>query len=163
MKKTNLACITFLLIFSSHHVHAKSNDKAIVDTYIKQHAKQQGGKEYKKARILASGDINHDGSADLVVNYSIEGASGGNGFDQYLAVFSRLKKTIKPITNVRVGGELERHINAVAVKNNFIELTTLSHDENDARCCPSISGKTYYILNNGELQEHKTPPAGDKK
>lgn len=163
MKKTYLACFTLLLLCSSHHVNAKSNDKAIVDAYIKQHAKQQGGKEHKKARFLASGDINHDGSIDLVVNYSIEGAGGGNGFDQYLAVFSRLKKTIKPITQIRVGGELERHVSAVAIKNNYIELATLSHDENDARCCPSIAGKTYYVLSNGELQEHKTPPASDKK
>lgn len=163
MKKTYLAYFTLLLIFSSYHVNAKSNDKAIVDAYIKQHVKQQGGKEYKKARVLASGDVNHDDSADLVVNYSIEGSGGSNGFDQYLAVFSRLKKTIKPITQTRVGGELERHVNAISIKNNLIELTTLSHDENDARCCPSIAGKTYYVLSNGELQEHKTPPASDKK
>lgn len=163
MKKSCLACLTLLLIFSSHSVYAKSNDKVIVEAFIKQHAKQQGGKEYKKARVLAAGDINHDGKADLVVSYSIEGAGGSNGFDQYLAVFSRLKKTIKPVTQIRVGGELERHVNAVSIKNNYIELSTLSHDENDARCCPSIAGKTYYVLSDGQLQEHKTPPATDKK
>lgn len=158
MNKTHLALITLFLIFSTSHVHAKNNDKAIVDAFIKKQVKQGGGVEHKKKRVSATGDMNHDGKADLVVNYVIESAAGGNGFDQYLAVFGRVKKTVKPISFIRVGGELERHVNSVTVKNNYIELGTLSHDENDAKCCPSIEGKTYYVLNNGELQEHKTLP-----
>ncbi|PPD35070.1 MAG: hypothetical protein CTY19_02925 [Methylomonas sp.] len=162
MKNTLLALITLLLVFNSSYVTAASADKAIVNAFIKKHVKQAGGKEHKKSRVSASGDINHDGSADLVVNYVIETA-GGDDFDQYMAVFSRVKKTIKLIGTIRIGGELERHVNSVTVKDNFIELGTLSHDENDARCCPTIVGKTYYVLSKGELQEHKTRPEQEKK
>lgn len=155
MKKI-IAFSIALMSFNSLHVSAKNNDLTVVDNLIRDQVKKGGGTEYKDARKMLYGDLNQDGQIDLTVYYSIEGIDGGNNHFEYVSVFLANNGVLKPTTSVEVGGDgLYRQVSLVAVKNNYIELKTLDYGPDDARCCPSIEGKNFYIFENGSLKEKK--------
>ena len=130
-------------------------DRKIVDSYIARQARQEKGEEYGQARKIATGDLNHDGTPDLAVLYTIEGQGGSNRYVQYLAVFVRSTAGLQPVARVVAGGKLERDIDGISVHDNGVDLETMKYGPNDPACCPSIKGKTRYTLEGRSLKEQK--------
>lgn len=134
---------------------AQDQDTQAIDNFIAKQAQQLRGEEHKDAREVASGDLTHDGVAETVVLYTIEGMNGSNNYTEYLAVFTRSKNGLVPVTNAPVGGKLRRDVELTVVFENAIQLATLNYAPNDGACCPSLKGTTKYILAGKILREQK--------
>jgi hypothetical protein len=66
--------------------------------------------EYREGRKVAYGDLNHDGSADAALLYTLEGGGLGNNAAQYLAVFVRSKAgELKGVTRLEVNWSSAQH------------------------------------------------------
>ena len=147
--------IVMLSQVSSYAFPLADEDTAVIDTFIAQQARRERGEEYKEARKVIVGDLNHDGSADVAVLYTIEGQMGGNNYVQYLAVFVRVKGRLGAVTHVRVGGKWYRAVELRSISDNTIVLETLSYAPNDAACCPSRKDTTHYVLVGRTLRERR--------
>ncbi len=140
----------------------KRPDVALIDWFIADQESELGGQEYRDARKVITGDLNHDGVPDLAVLYTIEGTGGGNNYTQYLAVFLRVDGKLVPTAHGVVGGKGERAVHLASIKDNVIYLTTLSYGPHDAMCCPSIKGSARFVLADGKLVSQPPPPPSPK-
>ena len=121
-------------------------DAATIDSYIARQARQERGEEYKDARKTATGDLNNDTVPETVVLYTIESQGGSNNYIQYVAVFVNRNGKLTPLTHIEVGGKTTRAVESMAVDNKAIKLDILDYGPKDPSCCPTIKGKTKYIL-----------------
>jgi hypothetical protein len=128
----------------------------IINRYIAGVARTSGASEYKEARKIVYGDVDGDGDADAAVQFTIEGMGGGNNYAFYLAIFRNENGKLKPLTDEVVGGKLNRNVTLQKIDDRKIYLDTDEYAENDGACCPSIKGKTVYILKNNKLTEQKS-------
>lgn len=128
----------------------------IINRYIAGVARTSGASEYKEARKIVYGDVDGDGDADAAVQFTIEGMGGGNNYAFYLAVFRNENGKLKPLTDEVVGGKLNRSVTLQKIGDRKIYLDTEEYAENDGACCPSIKGKTVYLLKNNKLTEQKS-------
>jgi len=133
----------------------KAETLKIINRYISGVAEVSGASEYKEARKIIYGDVDGDRDEDAVVQFTIEGEGGGNYYAFYLAVFRNENGKFKPLTDEVVGGKLKRNVALKQIKNGKIYLDTEDYDKDDGACCPSIKGKTVYILKNKKLKEVK--------
>jgi len=133
----------------------QDQDATVIDTYIARQARRERGEEYKDARKVIVGNLNNDDSPETVVLYTIESQGGTNNYVQYIAVFVRRNGKLAPLTRAPVGGKSRRSIELVTVDHKAIQLETLDYGPNDASCCPSIKGKSQYILVGRTLRERK--------
>jgi len=134
-----------------------------VEKFIKSFTSEVRGAEYCEFRKIARGDINADGIADLIVAFTVEGACDddkstppgacGNHHETYLKVF--LGKELKEVPLLMVGSRGERFIMGLVVKNGVIEAETLTYGKDDPMCCPSIKGKTRFVLTKDVLTEKR--------
>ena len=132
----------------------KAQLQQAVSRYIAGIAKvSDGGYEYKKARKIVYGDIDGDGNDDAVIQFTIEGVAGGNNYSFYLAVFRNVNGKFESITDEFIGGKGIRDVDLQAVRNGKIYVSTKEYSEDDAACCPSIKGKTSYVLSGNKLVE----------
>ena len=157
-----LASLVMLLLSSPISVSARQDqDTAAIDAYIAAQARRERGEEYKEVRKVVSGDLTHDGVPETVVLYTIEGQRGSNLSIQYLAVFVRQEGKLTALTHADVGGrgKSARSVELKSVEDNSILLDTLNYGPKDAACCPSVKGKTRYILSGKVLQEQKNAPS----
>jgi hypothetical protein len=134
-------------------------DTAVIDKFLESKGGEGNGVLAEGIRTVLKGDLNHDGVADAAVLYTLEGAGGGNNYTQYLAVFLRVDGRLVPVANKAVGGKLYRSIAIKAIKDNVILCDTLDYAKNDPACCPTIKGKTQYVLEDKKLKEVKPMPA----
>jgi len=134
---------------------AQSEVLKIINRYIAGVARVSGASEYKEARKIIYGDVDGDRDKDAVVQFTIEGEGGGNYYAFYLAVFGNENGKFKLLTDEVVGGKLKRNVNLRQIKNGKIYIDTQDYDKDDGACCPSIKGKTIYILKNKKLKEIK--------
>jgi hypothetical protein len=105
--------------------------------------------------MIATGDLTHDGVPETVVVYTIEGEHRGNGYVQYLAVFTPRDGRLSPVTYAAVGGKGVRSVDLKKIENSAIHLDTLDYGPKDALCCPSVKGETRYVLIDEMLREEK--------
>ena len=126
-----------------------------VDAFIKTQERVRSKKdpahnrlEYRDARRYAVGDANHDRVSDVVVQYTLE---EDNNWVLFLAVFSR--PTMRHLAHTRVGGKNHRTVDLRKVSDGTIELVTQNYSPADASCCPSVPGKSLYMLTDGALEE----------
>jgi hypothetical protein len=147
------ALLLILLCVSSYSSLADDRDTAMINKFISKQAVQESGNEYKDARRVIAGDLNHDGTSDLAVLYTIEGQKGTNNYVQYLAVFIRVKGRLVYVTHTAVGGKLYRDVELQSIKDNVILLKTLNYTAKDAACCPSKKGAARYALVKRRLKE----------
>lgn len=153
-----IATLVMLLLSSPIVVSARQDqDTAVIDAYIAAQARRERGEEYKEARKVVVGDLTHDDVPETVVLYTIEGQHGTNLSVQYLAVFERHDGKLTALTHADVGGrgKSARGVELNSVGDNAILLDTLNYGPKDAACCPSVKGKTRYILSGKLLQEQK--------
>jgi hypothetical protein len=143
----------FLMTAAADKSTLRDEDKSVIESFISAQARQERGEEYLDARAIVLGDVNHDGIADVVVLYTIEGQGGGNNYVQYLAVFLRRSTKLVGISHASVGGKSSRSVELTTITNNEIRLQTLSYAATDPTCCPTLKGATRYVLNNGKLME----------
>ena len=128
----------FLLWFTALDVFASENEGTkVIDTYIASQARRERGEEYREARKVATGDLNHDRTPDTAVLYTIEGQSGSNLHIQYLAVFVRSKGKLVAVARAEVGGKGNRSLELKSIEDNTIHFETLNYGPNDPSCCPS--------------------------
>ncbi len=156
MRKACCAAIT--LVFLWLHAPAAGfddQDTAVIDNFIARQARRERGEEYKEARKVAAGDLNHDGTPETAVLYTIEGQGGSNLYLQYVAVFVRKNGRLEASTHAEVGGKSTRSVEQISIAGNTIRLDTLEYGPKDAACCPSAKGKTTYVLRDNRLQEQK--------
>ncbi|HZI62507.1 MAG TPA: hypothetical protein VFD62_17465 [Pyrinomonadaceae bacterium] len=162
-KQFGIATLALLLIYASGPVagQAQSNlrraDHVVIDRFIvKQQSEDTGFEDEGNERTMMIGDLNHDGLSDAVVLYMLEGQNGTNNYVQHLAVFVRRRGVLVPLTDAVVGGKYYRTAELKGIKNKQILFETLDYADNDARCCPSIKGKTAYVLKGAQLKEQRS-------
>jgi hypothetical protein len=127
-------------------------DQKVINKYLSDLAGQLGGQIPEEVpRTIRTGDLNHDGTPDVAVLFTIEGP--GNGYAQYLAVFLRTDGKLTPVDHATVGGKLYRAAKLIAIQNGIIKLDTTSYAAHDPACCPTIKGTTQYQLVNNKLKE----------
>lgn len=116
---------------------------AAIDSAIVDEIGDDGGSEYPEARQVLEVDLNGDGNTDAVVLFTIEGSGGGNGAYQTLAAFYREAGgwTLKQKTVV--GGATD----VQALGQNLFGVKTLTHSDDDPRCCPSLESVEKYQWN----------------
>ena len=156
--------IGFLIILTSSSLANAEDCLALpdkVESFIKSFTNTIRGAEYCEYRQVARGDVNLNGTEDLVVVFNVEGAchqdleapagSCGNQHDSFLQVF--LDKDLKEVPMVTIGSRGSRSIDGVSVEDGVILVKTLTRSEDDPMCCPSIEEKTRFILDKGRLIE----------
>lgn len=156
-------CITAPLVLFWFVISApgvEKEDIQYIDNYIASQAHRERGEEYKEARQVATGDLNHDGIADIAVLYTIEGQRGTNLHIQYLAVFVRSHGKLAAAARAEVGGKGARSLELKSIEDDTIHLDTLSYGPKDPSCCPSEKGATSYVLVGNSLKEQKKTAAG---
>jgi hypothetical protein len=148
---------TFTFVVCSYVVASarQGQDGATIDTFIARQARRERGEEYREARKVVVGDLTYDGVPETVVLYTIEGQGGTNLHIQYLAVFARQKGKLSLVTHAHVAGKSVRSVELRSVEDDAILLETMSYAPEDAQCCPSVKGRTRYVLTGRRLREQK--------
>jgi hypothetical protein len=115
----------------------------VIDAAIAAQAKQEGGGEYAGGRKSIEGDINGDGTPDVTVLYSLEGAGGGNGSVSFLAAFLREAGQLKLADTVSVSG-LGISVQSMRLEGDgAVRLTLLEQGPEDS----SVQEEAVYMLN----------------
>ena len=154
MKKAFMLVLPFLLAcIASSASPDQIPDTTLIDHFIAKQATQEKGEEYKDARKILLGDLNHDGVPDFAVLYTIESQNGTNNYLQYLAVFIRSKGKLVPAAHTVVGGRLNRNVELQSIQNNVIHFKTLSYRASDPASTPSRKGTARFVLINRRLKE----------
>jgi hypothetical protein len=154
MKRALSFVLPFLFAFvPSSASPSQIPDAAVIDHFIAKQATQENGEEYKDARKMLLGDLNHDRVPDFAVLYTIEGQNGTNNYLQYLAVFVRTNGKLVPAAHTLVGGKLNRDVDLQSIKNNVIHFKTLSYRATDPASTPSKKGTARFVLIKRRLKE----------
>lgn len=147
--------LTMIIGLPSLTANAQSDDNAVVNKYIATQAKRERGEEPDGIRKTVEGDLNHDGTPDVAVLYTIEGQGGSNNYIQYLAVFVRGKTGLVFAARATVGGKNRREIESISIKDNAMLFDTTAYGPRDPSCCPTIKGHTTFSLVGTRLVEKR--------
>ena len=152
---STMLVLTLLLSVTPSIAHAQSDDKATIDKFIAAQAAREHGEEPDGVRKTVEGDLNRDGVADTAVLYTIEGQNGSNNYIQYLAVFLRRNGKLVFTAKQAVGGKTRREIGITSIANNAMLFDTTSYVPRDPACCPTIKGRTRFVLTGTKLVEKR--------
>jgi hypothetical protein len=110
-------------------------------------------KEYVPGRKALRADLNGDHRDDLAVLFTLE---RGDLWIQYLTVISSAGK---PLATTEVSRVSVRAVDLERAAGPVIELSTKTYAPEDRNCCPSVLGRTAYVLKGHRLKEIKAPAA----
>lgn len=129
------------------------NLEKTIDRYIEKI--REDASEYKDARKIIYGDVDGDGRTDAVVQYTLEGAGGGNSWGQNLVVFLNKKGIYKMSADETVGGKFFRSftLQKIVGKQIIGEAETCPGDEPQGLCENPKKKQIKYVLLNGKLKE----------
>jgi len=127
----------------------------VANRFIKSQESRARGTEYKEGRKIVTGDLNNDGTSDIAVLYTLEGAHGGNDYNQYLAVFLSVNGKYVYKAKRRIGGRFERNMDLKSIQDGKVLFDTMEYLPKDPSCCPSKKGSTQFTLAQGKLIETK--------
>jgi hypothetical protein len=131
-------------------------DQKVINKYLSDLANHLGGEIPEEVpQTIRTGDLNHDGTPDVAVLFTIEGP--GNGYAQYLAVFLRTNGKLVPLDHATVGGKLYRTAKLISIQDGIINLATTGYSAHDPTCCPTIKGTTRYQIVDNKLKEISHP------
>jgi len=142
-----------LILSASSVVIAQANLQKAISAHIKKVG--EDAVEYKRAREIVYGDVDGDGVKDAVVQYTLEGAGGGNSWGQSIAVFLNKKGVYKMSGDETVGGKFFRIFDLLKVVNReIIGVTeTCPNDEPQGLCKNPKKKQVKFVLSNGKLKE----------
>ena len=127
-------------------------DTTVISKFISDLDRKQGGQTPQEdQRTILTGDLNHDGTPDVAVLFTIEGP--GNNYAQHLAVFLRINGQLTPTDHIAVGGKLYRAVKMQSIQDGIISLAITGYAAHDPSCCPTIKGTTHYTLVDNKLKE----------
>ena len=133
----------------------KQEAQKVINRYLAGVAKVSDASEYEEARKIIYGDLDGDGDEDAAAQFTIEGMGGGNNYGFYLAVFRNENGKLKGVTDDVIGGKLNRDVTFTKIENGKMFFYTKGYGKDDGACCPSIEGKTAYVLEGEKLVEKK--------
>jgi hypothetical protein len=110
-------------------------------------------KEYVEGRKTLRADLNGDHREDLAVLFTLE---RGNLWIQYLTVISSAGT---PLATTEVSRKGVRAVDLDRAVGSTLDLSTKTYRPEDASCCPSVLGRTAYVLRGHRLNEIKAPAA----
>lgn len=124
-----------------------------VSAHIAGQAKAQEAQEYHAARRIRLGDLDGDGDRDAAVQYTLEGAGGGNNFAQMLAVFINEKGRYKFAAEEVAGGKMSFYTSTLkSVAKRKITLATDSCPEPPQGMCKNPKkGIAVFFFRRGKL------------
>lgn len=142
-----------LIFFASTDIKAQANLQKAITKHINR--VREDAVEYEEARKIVYGDVDGDGRADAVVQYTLEGAGGGNSWGQSLAVFLNKKGVYKLAADEAVGGKMFRSFDVLKVAGKEIigATETCPDDEPQGLCENPKKKQVKYVLLNGKLKE----------
>ncbi len=134
-------------------IAAQANLQKAIDRYIEK--VREDADEYKEARKIIYGDVDGDGTKDAVVQYTLEGAGGGNSWGQSLVVFLNKKGVYKMSADETVGGKFFRSFDLLKVVGKEIvgATETCPEDGPQGLCENPKKKQVKYVLLNGKLKE----------
>ncbi|MDQ3750122.1 MAG: hypothetical protein M3367_14100 [Acidobacteriota bacterium] len=150
----NLIAFCSVVIFlSPAAIAAQANPEKTIDRYIEKI--REDASEYKEARKIIYGDVDGDGVKDAVVQYTLEGAGGGNYWGQNLVVFLNKKGVYKMSADETVGGKFFRSFDLLKIVGKEIigATETCPDDEPQGLCENPKKKQVKYVLLNGKLKE----------
>lgn len=141
------------ILIASATTSAQRISTKLVNAYIAKVS--EDAEEYRQARKIVYGDVDGDGAKDAVVQYTLEGAGGGNSWGQQLVVFLNVKGVFKASGDETVGGKFFRSFNLqkVAGKQIIGATETCPEDEPQGLCKNPAKKQVKYVLLNGKLKE----------
>ena len=141
------------ILFAAAESKAQSNLNKAIAAHIEK--VRDDAEEYTEARKIIYGDVNGDGTKDAVVQYTLEGAGGGNSWGQQLAVFLNKKGTYQMSADETVGGKFFRSFTVQKVVGKAIigATETCPKDEPQGMCKNPKKKQVKYVLLNGKLKE----------
>ncbi len=134
-------------------IAAQANLQKAIDSYIEK--VREDADEYKEARKIIYGDVDGDGTKDAVVQYTLEGAGGGNSWGQSLVVFLNKKGVYKMSADETVGGKFFRTFDLLKIVSKEIigATETCPEDEPQGLCENPKKKQVKYVLVKGKLKE----------
>lgn len=124
-------------------------DSEVILAAIAGQAQQDGGSEYGEARKTVEGDLTGDGSPEVAVLYTLEGAGGGNGSVTYLAAFVREAGQLRLADAATVSG-LGSGVQDISLSDGTVHLKMLLQGPDDPDCCPTVEEKDTYVFHGGK-------------
>jgi hypothetical protein len=97
----------------------------------------------------ASGDLNADGSSDLVVTMVMNG--GGTGSFTYLVAFANNNGTPKFVDGESLGDRIK--VNQISINNGIISADIITQGPGEPMCCGTLREVVKYKLSEGKLVE----------
>ena len=134
-------------------IAAQANLDKTIDQYIEKI--QDDAEEYREARKIVYGDVDGDGKKDAVVQYTLEGAGGGNSWGQNLVVFLNKRGVYKAAGDTTVGGKFFRSFDLQKIVGKEIigETETCPGDEPQGICENPKKQQVKYVFLKGKLKE----------
>ena len=134
-------------------VAAQTGLQKTIDRYIEK--VREDAEENREARKIVYGDVDGDGSKDAIVQYTLEGAGGGNSWGQSLVVFLNKKGVYKASADEPVGGKFFLTFNLLKVvsKEIIAATETCPEDEPQGLCENPAKKQVKFVLSNGKLKE----------
>jgi hypothetical protein len=145
--------IGIVILFVPHLTFAQTNLRKAIDGYIEK--VREDAEENREARKIVYGDVDGDGTKDAVVQYTLEGAGGGNSWGQNLVVFLNKKGVYKTSADETVGGKFFRTFDLLKVVGKEIigATETCPKDEPQGLCETPAKKQVKFVLQNGKLKE----------
>lgn len=134
-------------------IQAQANLDKTINRYVEKI--RDDASENKELRKIVYGDVDGDGAKDAVVQYTLEGAGGGNSWGQSLVVFLNKKGAYKASGDATVGGKFFRSFYLLKIANKEIigATETCPEDEPQGLCENPAKKQVKYVLMNGKLKE----------
>ncbi len=148
-----LCLFGLIILFAATTISAQANLEKTIDCYIEKI--RDDASEYKEARKIIYGDVDGDGRKDAVVQYTLEGAGGGNSWGQNLVVFLNKKGVYQASGDETVGGKFFRSFKLLKiVSKEIIGATEICPDDEPQGMCENPKKKQVrYVLRNSKLKE----------
>jgi len=150
LAKLFLLCLVGIgFLLAPTPIAAQANLQKAIDRYIEK--VREDADEYKEARKIIYGDVDGDGTKDAVVQYTLEGAGGGNSWGQSLVVF--LNKKLNNLSVTERFGLFRFEI--VSANYNILSKTLCCIDSKTSnnKLIEKFSGGNYFEFRHYFLQK----------
>lgn len=141
------------ILFAPTETAAQANLQKAVANHINK--VREDASEVKESRRIVYGDVDGDDTKDAVVQYTLEGAGGGNSWGQSLVVFLNKKGVYKMSADETVGGKFFCTSDLLKIVGKEIvgATETCPEDEPQGLCENPKKKQVKYVLRSNKLKE----------